>query len=49
MRMRRLPSAASPSRLFSRLSVQQMEELAAESQALVDKAFAMVRANGVTG
>ena len=34
--------------LFSRLSVPQMEELAAESQALVDKALAMVRANGVT-
>ncbi len=34
--------------LFSRLSIQQMEEIAAESQALVDKALAMVRANGVT-
>ena len=34
--------------LFSRLSIEQMEELAAESQALVDKAMAMVRANGVT-
>jgi hypothetical protein len=31
--------------LFSRLSVQQMEEIAAESQALVDKMMAMVRAN----
>ena len=34
--------------LFSHLSIQQMEEIAAESQALVDKALAMVRANGVT-
>jgi hypothetical protein len=33
--------------LFSRLSVQQLEELAAESQALVDKLMAMVRANGL--
>ena len=31
--------------LFSRLSVQQMEAVAAESQALVDKAMAMARAN----
>jgi hypothetical protein len=35
--------------LFSKLDVQQLEELAAESQALVDKAMAMVRANSVTG
>ena len=33
--------------LFSKLSVEQLEELAAESQALVDKAMAMVRANGL--
>ena len=31
--------------LFSLLSVPQMEEIAAESQALVDKVMAMVRAN----
>jgi hypothetical protein len=31
--------------LFSRLDVQQLEELAAESQALVDKAMAMVNAS----
>ena len=34
--------------LFSRLTLQQMEELAAESQALVDKVTAMARANSVT-
>jgi anti-sigma factor ChrR (cupin superfamily) len=34
--------------LFSKLSVQQLEELAAESQALVDKAMALVRANAQT-
>jgi hypothetical protein len=34
--------------LFSRLSVQQMEEIAAESQALVDRVMAMVKANVVT-
>jgi hypothetical protein len=33
--------------LFSKLSVEQLEELAAESQGLVDRAMAMVRANGV--
>jgi hypothetical protein len=31
--------------LFSRLSIQQMEEIAAESQALVDKVMAKVNAN----
>ena len=31
--------------LFSRLSVEQLEQLAAESQSLVDKARAMVQAN----
>ena len=31
--------------LFTKLSVEQLEELAAESQALVDKAMAMVKAN----
>ena len=31
--------------LFSKLSVEQLEQLAAESQALVDRAMAMVRAN----
>jgi hypothetical protein len=31
--------------LFSRLSLEQLEELAAQSQALVDKAMAMVKAN----
>ena len=31
--------------LFGKLDVQQLEELAAESQALVDKAMAMVKAN----
>ncbi len=37
--------------LFSRLSVQQMEEIAAEAQALVDRMMAMVRAvhTGVLG
>ena len=34
--------------LFNRLSVEQLEELAAESQALVAKAMAMVRANALT-
>ena len=34
--------------LFSKLSVEQLEVLAAESQALVDKAMAMVRANALT-
>jgi hypothetical protein len=33
--------------LFSQLSVEQLEELAAQSQALVDKALAMVRANAL--
>jgi hypothetical protein len=33
--------------LFIQLAVQQLEVLAAESQALVDKAMAMVRANGL--
>ena len=31
--------------LFSQLDIQQLEELAAESQALVDRAMAMVKAN----
>jgi hypothetical protein len=31
--------------LFGKLDVQQLEELAAESQALVDRAMAMVKAN----
>ena len=31
--------------LFSRLSIEEMEEIAAESQALVDKVAAMARAN----
>ena len=31
--------------LFSRLSIQQMEEIAAESQALVDRVMAMAKAN----
>ena len=34
--------------LFSRLSLQQMEEIAAESQALVDRVMAMAKANAVT-
>ena len=34
--------------LFSRLTIQQMEEIAAESQALVDKLLVMAKANGVT-
>ena len=34
--------------LFSRLSIQQMEEIAAESQALVDKVMALVKANAMT-
>jgi len=34
--------------LFRKLSVEELEELAAESQALVDKARAMVRANALT-
>ena len=34
--------------LFSRLSIQQMEEIAAESQALVDKVLAMAKANALT-
>ena len=34
--------------LFSKLSLEQLEELAAESQALVDKAMAMVKANALT-
>jgi DNA-binding CsgD family transcriptional regulator len=33
--------------LFGKLDIQQMEELAAESQALVDKALAMVKANAM--
>jgi hypothetical protein len=33
--------------LFSRLSVQQMEEIAAESQALVDRVMAMAKANAL--
>ena len=33
--------------LFLKLDVHELEELAAESQALVDKAFAMARAHGV--
>ena len=33
--------------LFAKLDVQQLEVLAAESQALVDKAMMMVRANGL--
>ena len=33
--------------LFSRLSIQQMEEIAAESQALVDKVLAMAKANAL--
>ena len=33
--------------LFSRLSVQQMEEIAAKSQGLVDKVLATVRANAL--
>ena len=41
---------AGGAQLFSRLRVQQMEELAAESQALVDRAMAMVmvKANALT-
>ena len=35
--------------LFGKLDVQQLEALAAESQALVDKAMAMVKANAGTG
>ena len=34
--------------LFSLLSIQQMEEIAAESQALVDRVMVMVRANALT-
>jgi hypothetical protein len=34
--------------LFSRLSIQQMEEIATESQALVDRVMAMVKANAQT-
>jgi hypothetical protein len=35
--------------VFASLDIHDLEQLAAESQALVDKAFAMVRANGLTG
>ena len=34
--------------MLGKLNIQQMEELAAESQALVDKAMAMVKANALT-
>ena len=34
--------------LFSRLSIEQMEEIAAESQALVDRMMAMAKANALT-
>ena len=34
--------------LFSKLSIEQLEELAAESQALVDKAMMMVKENALT-